>query len=427
MSTWTRLLARISFILSLSALLGACSGSTPIARVFPVCSWAFESNGRGITNIATPDTHASYWVMPFDTQAWKEMVIRGTYAQARFFNFDTYTDHGLVTGTIVDKDIVPDPGSTNPFATPTVGGSQNYTVSVSASEPAAPNRLHITGSRVAFVVYRLYLPDQGRDPTEGVGLPAVNVVAPNGAVRQLQPCPFTDAETRLPELISLLAASGFLDAASHLQEILTLARQSPSPDFLCNPNQPGPVEVPFPPATLGANFFPNPQTTYLETPGFCFQPGKILVIRGKAPVFPDTYTGGSVFQPAFDGQIQLRYWSMCNNVRVIPYPVVGCQADFETRRDQNQFYTYVVSNDPGPPPWLPAGATWIPWGPTTLPQNLIFRSVLPSNFEPTGDFVPRGVFCDQAAFINGGAAACFAAAGVALRQAKKMAAAESAS
>jgi hypothetical protein len=74
----------LSSILTLSALLGACSGSTPNARVFPVCSWAFESNGRGITNIATPDTHASYGVMPFDTQAWKEMVIRGTYPQARF-------------------------------------------------------------------------------------------------------------------------------------------------------------------------------------------------------------------------------------------------------------------------------------------------------------------------------------------------------
>jgi hypothetical protein len=50
------------------------------------------------------------------------------------------------------------------------------------------------------------------------------------------------------------------------------------------------------------------------------------------------------------------------------------------------------------------------------PSNLIFRNVLPSNFAPSGDFVPRGVFCDRAAFINGGAAACFAAAGVALRQ-----------
>jgi hypothetical protein len=243
-----------------------------------------------------------------------------------------------------------------------------------------------------------------------VGLPAVSVVAPDGAVRQLQPCPFTDAETRLPELISVLAASGFLDAAAHLQEILTLARQSPSTGILCNPNQPNPVEVPFPPATLGANFFPNPQTTYLETPGFCFQPGKILVIHGKAPVFPDTYSGGSVFQPAFDGRIQLRYWSMCNNVRMIPYPVVGCQADFETRRDQNQFYTYVVSNDSGPPPWLPTSANWIPWGPTSLPQNLIFRNLLPGNFVPSGDFVPRGVFCDRAVFISGGAAACFGAA-----------------
>jgi hypothetical protein len=71
-----------------------------------------------------------------------------------------------------------------------------------------------------------------------------------------------------------------------------------------NPNQPNPVEVPFPPATLGANFFPNPQTTYLETPGFA----------------------------------------------------------------------------------------------------------------PSGDFVPRGVFCDRVVFINGGAAACFAAAGVAFHQ-----------
>jgi hypothetical protein len=139
MGAWTRLLARLSSILALSALLGACSGSTPLARAFPVCSWAFESNGRGITNIATPDTHASYWVMPFNTQAWKEMVIRGIYPQARFFNFDTYTDRGLVTDTIVDKDILPDPGSTNPFATMAASGSQNYSVTLSASEPAGLN------------------------------------------------------------------------------------------------------------------------------------------------------------------------------------------------------------------------------------------------------------------------------------------------
>ena len=34
--------------------------------------------------------------------------------------------------------------------------------------------------------------------------------------------------------------------------------------------------------------------------------------QGKSPGFPNTYPlpplGGSVFQPAFDDQIQLRYW-----------------------------------------------------------------------------------------------------------------------
>jgi hypothetical protein len=64
----------------------------------------------------------------------------------------------------------------------------------------------------------------------------------------------------------------------------------------------------------GVHFFPNPQTTYFQTANLCFRPNQILVIRGKAPVFPNTYPlpplGGSVFKPAFGEQIQLRYWSV---------------------------------------------------------------------------------------------------------------------
>src|SRR5690349_9001320 len=120
----------------------------------------------------------------------------------------------------------------------------------------------------------------------------------------------------------------------------------------------------------GSEFFANPQTRYLETAGLCLQPGRLLVIRGKAAVFPNTYVGGSVFQPAFDGQIQLRYWSMCNNEGVIPYPVVACAADFETRLGPDESYTYVISNDPAPPTWLPAGATWLPWGSVAVPKRL---------------------------------------------------------
>ena len=87
-------------------------------------------------------------------------------------------------------------------------------------------------------------------------------------------------------------------------------------------------------AVPGVNFFPNPQTTYFQTANLCFQPDQILVIRGKALVFPNTYLGGSVFQPTFDDQIQLRYWSMCNNVGVLPYPVVACDADAMTELER---------------------------------------------------------------------------------------------
>jgi len=402
-----------SLLLRLCAIVLTIGFAIPLAdaaaQLLPVCSWPFESDGRGITNVFTPDTNATYWIMPFDTGSWQSMIIRGRYPAARFINFDTYTSTGAVTDSIIDSNITPDQGSTNPFATQMVNnGSQNYTIAVGTNTIRAPNSLHVGGSRMVFVIYRAFVPDQGFNRTGGVGLPAVTLVAPNGTMRRLRPCPFANAETSLGNLITLLGTNGFTNAANFLRQILTALNQRLSGASLCTPGQPGPAAVTFAPATLGANFFANPQTTYLETSGLCFQPNKIIVVRGKAPVFPNTYYGGSIFQPAFDSQIQLRYWSMCNNDRVLPYPVVACQADFETNLDQNQFYTYVVSNDPAPPPWLPDYATWLPWGDTRLPKNLIFRNLLPmSNFTVSGEYYPQAVFCDETVFSQQGWQACF--------------------
>jgi hypothetical protein len=76
---------------------------------------------------------------------------------------------------------------------------------------------------------------------------------------------------------------------------------------VCNPASPGAAPVLFGAPTLNPEFFLDPQATYLETPGFCFRANTIVVIRGKAPVFPNTYLGGSIFQAAFDDQIQVLY------------------------------------------------------------------------------------------------------------------------
>jgi hypothetical protein len=398
-------------------LLAGLFGSVPVSvsraatPLLPTCSWPFEVTGQGLSNVATPDTNATYWVMPLDTSRWRAVVINGTYPNARFFNFNTYSATGALIDSIVDANL--QPGDANPFATPAPAGSGNYILSIGSNASGSENVLSTGGAPFVFIVYRVYLADQGKDRTGGVGLPAVSLTDLSGNTRNLQPCPFANAETSLPNLILLLRAAGFSNAANFLDQILTLANRSAI--AACSVGQPSPAPVIFSTNVPGANFFPNPQTTYFQTTNVCYEPNEVLVVRGKAPVYPDTYLGGSVFQPApgLVGPIQLRYWSMCNNDGVIPYPVVACQADVATNLDTNQFYTYVISADPAPPLWLPAGATWLPWGPTAPPITLIFRAIMPEpGFSVTGDYVPTGALCSQTHVQNGGWQGCFAAAGL---------------
>ncbi|MGH7786306.1 MAG: hypothetical protein ACRERC_05530 [Candidatus Binatia bacterium] len=202
-------------------------------------------------------------------------------------------------------------------------------------------------------------------------------------------------------------------------------------------------------------YFPNPANRYIAAGTLAYQPGRLVVVRGKGPVFPDTYPGDSIFAAANPpGPIQLRYWSMCNNVESSPYPAVLCRADYATALDDDGYYTYVVSLDesgttpPTPPNWLPIDATWLPWGPTDEPNILILRNMLPaSGFTQTvqgaeaagctidnqsgttvpyttqrtasqcaaremGDYYPQVAYCDQDLFVREGWQGCFAAAGV---------------
>jgi hypothetical protein len=397
----------------MATLFGAPAGRTATPAL-PICSWPFEATGTGLTNIATPDTNATYWIMPFDTRRWTTMTIQGKYPQARFFNFTSYTATGAPLSTILDAAISPDPGTTNPFATASLGASGTYTVAIGAGTAGSTNLLKVGGSRLVFVVYRIYASNFGFDRTGGAGVPDVSLVASDGSVQKLQPCPFAAAESSLGNMIGLLAAAGFADAVDFLEPFLEAAKQHISLPITgtCTSAVSGSSVVAFGPPTLNTGFFPDPPTTYSETPGLCPQAGRVLVVRGRAPVFPNTYLGGSVFQPAFDGQVQVRYWSLCNNDEVIPYPVIACLADFQTKLGADQFYTDVLSTDPAPPTWLAKDVNWLPWGDTNVPKNLIFRNTLPATSASIGSFQPTGVFCDPALFITQGWQGCFAAAGI---------------
>jgi hypothetical protein len=421
------------------------------AQELPSCAWPIETTGTGLTNVAYPDTSATYWTMPFDSVRWKAMIVTGTYPDARFFSFVSYVATGASVDSLVDLDINPDPENTNPFRPGSAAGPHNYSVTISRDDRANYNNyLALGDSRLAWVIYRVYVPNKGLDREGGVDLPAVTLVGRDGSTRPIPSCAFSDLSAAAQAVTMALDSNGFGNIAKWLERQLAQLGDKGGAAPVC---QPEPLVSWIPKNTGG--YFPNPANKYIATPGLCFQPNRIVVVRGKGAIVPDTYNGTPVWQPP---GIQMRYWSMCNNNQHAPFPVVACQPDLGTKLDAEGFYTYVLSRDesattpPEPPSWLPSGATWLPWGSLAVSNILIFRNMLPeSDFNQTvqtaiedgcvvnnqrgvtppraevvregecahavmGDYYPTAVYCDKQLFIAQGLQGCFAAASAASAQ-----------
>jgi hypothetical protein len=382
-----------------------CTGLPSQAQTLP-CSWPVEATGSGITNVAFPDTDATYWLMPVDTTLWTQMIVRGQYPRSRFFSFVTYFETGGAVASIVDDNIAPDPGSSNPFAPGPAGGSGNYTVTIDGNATGSGNHIQWANTKLTYVVYRIYVADKGLGRMAGVPLPSVTLVDGSGDAYPINSCAPVESATGLANLKTLLSVS------------LNRSASARAGDTSCSTSQPPEQDAVTFVTSSGGSFLPNPATKYVAARGLCLQPDEIVVVRGKAAVFPNTYNGGTIFQPAIPGGIQMRYWSMCNNDQRFPFPVVACQADHATQLDDQGYYTYVISPDesgmtpPSPPSWVPPGVTWLPWGDPTVPNDLLFREMLPMpNFSLTGNYYPKGVFCPKELFIAEGWQGCFASAG----------------
>jgi hypothetical protein len=171
---------------------------------------------------------------------------------------------------------------------------------------------------------------------------------------------------------------------------------------------------------------PNPDNRYLMTP-IQWEPGRIVVIRGLAPTFPDTRAGESQTISA-----DLRYWSFCsvsNAVDGAVYPPTACVSDFEIPLDAEGFYTTVVSQPEDQPAnaTIENGVAWLQGSDPALPDLIGLRHIMPSDefYDQSvwavpeltpgaaegimGSYFPQTVYCDTATFGEGGADACFEA------------------
>lgn len=375
----------------------------------PLCAWRFMSNST-VLNVAFPDANSTYWMMPYALGPGDSIELSGTYPAARYFSLNTYGTDLDTVDTLRDNQIAPDPGSANRFVDTSA-----------ASLPAAQQRWHARlvngpadhsrnelqavasgqGTPIGFVIVRVYVPTDPGSVSGGVPLPEVKLSIA-GAEVPSQPCaqPFDPAAYTGP--VADVAEAAF-------DRAIAAAASGAFPG-----NAP---EATFGNPASTSGLFPNGDNKYIGT-RISYQPGRLLVVRGKAPTFPDTRAGQSPTDPS-----QVRYWSMCQNDLRSPYPVVACAADFQTALDDSDYYTYVVAAPADLPANPDPGVTVIPWGSTDVDKVLFLRNMTPSaEFYPSsiqasqdsgsdpattmGPYYPKAAYCSAETLAAGGAGAC---------------------
>ena len=176
----------------------------------------------------------------------------------------------------------------------------------------------------------MYLPNDASDPAGGAGLPDVGIVDPTGDTQHVRTCTRPGPSQAAIDIVN-------------------------SFDRDINPAPPTPIFIR--PEASQVNLYPNPDNVYVATV-VAYEPGRIVVVRGRVPTFPDTRNGAGI-----TGAEQVRFWSMCTNELRKPYPVTDCAADDETELDDDGFYTYVISTPADRPDdtAATAGSTWLDW------------------------------------------------------------------
>ncbi|WP_408014588.1 hypothetical protein [Rhodococcus xishaensis] len=373
-----------------------------------MCAWRFMSDGE-VGNIAFPDTNATYWVLPYALGPETSIELSGNYPAARYFSLNTYGTGLDTIDTLRDALISPDAGSSNPFSdspAENLSPDERQWTATLVPGPADHARNEIQalrpgGSPVGFLIYRVYVPDDAASQSGGVPLPEVRYNIRGNEV-PIQPCaePFGYQPSEGSGLMTGLRPEG---RPSLLDSLLGNAPEA----TFANPER-------------TAGLFPNGDNKYISAQ-LTYEPGRIAVVRGKAPAFPNTSAGDSPIDP----DQQLRYWSMCQNDLVLPFPVVACAGDFETALDAEGWYTYVVAAPEDVPSKADPTVTVLPWGSTDIERKvLIWRNMLPTDtFYPLsiqaaqaegadpaatmGEYYPSVTYCSAETFDNEGYAGCF--------------------
>jgi hypothetical protein len=317
------------------------------------------------------------------------LTVRGRYPYGRYFQYALYRadpEMGGFTATgekFVDHHIDPDPGSENPFIPGADRRVENrdYTLRIASvdapKDPAErePNTMYAgTGGEIQ-VVYRVYLPDAGYLGDAGVGLPNYTATLADGTelsaeeVRERFNRPLLKGVPPGMPMDQWRGLCGSPDNDPELKPETTPARNPPVLERYFN-NQWNLVGIFKPPevrlqipAHVETGFGGDPETLFMIA--FVSRAfGPVLVIRGKMPLYPDTYRGehGDGLEVMTDWES--RYCSVI--MSEAPPSGMGTDglSDMQIPLDADRNYTIAVCRREDRPANATEenGVAWMDWG-----------------------------------------------------------------
>lgn len=274
-------------------------------------------NQNPVTNDSYGDEGAAYWSARFVLPEGAQLKLHGDFPYSRFTGFTSYDAFSVPVFQLSDVDIQASPGSENPFLSGAarLAPQRAYSLDlVSGSPPdqSAENTLYLNtaAGEEAIIVYRVYVPDEGLGPEGGVALPWPELMLANGDVRTGQAA--CDAMGVVLEKLSVprINADSYVQHRSvrNPAQDPPLFRAAYNPEVNMSCSFGGPCEYATPPPKE-VRFYGMPDNQYVYAYlDRAIKP--LVVLTGRLPKVPRTKQGAEVFD---DRNIQLRYWSICQN------------------------------------------------------------------------------------------------------------------
>jgi len=408
-------LRRLTLAVAASSALVVAVAPTARAGETSLGSCAWVRNDPVAVNALYPDEDAVYYIAALPSpRPGIRISVRGRFPHARYMSLVSY--NGLPMDALLDQDIAPDPGSTNPFVPHADRDAAKRAYRVALREQPAPadpqqrlpNTLYVGGGQlgtpapVHYLYYRIYVPDKGTAPRGAVPLPEIVVSHDRDIALDLDAL---DCES-LRDQAAGSPASGihaaYANASYPTQTPASPTAKAPPVWSVESGLTAGALGYVDQGGAISGGPGSNPHNLYLAAP-VSRALGEVLVIRGKAPTTPATFHGQRKMT-----RRQLRYWSFCQNGRTTRY--VACLSDSRVRLDPDGWYTIAIS-DPAMRP--PSARNWLPFGAEAEGQ-VLYRHMLPSpEFRPRsaqgaddsvplpesmGDYYPRAAYCTVTRF-----------------------------